>query len=635
MALPFTHLSSSRAFPRPPILGLLLSSLFVSLPFFSARAQLPRGVFSLKGAGGSALPAAYTNPDVAGLSIRQDWADLEPAEGAPNFIYLETEVQKATENNKAAFLRINTQAEKPAWVTQAVQDAGGTFITFNDNGVSKTIPVFWDPTYLAKKKAMIAALGAEFASNPTVKIVAVSFANAESEDWSVPHGVDDVANWIAAGYTTEKLVDAGQQLIDATMTAFPNQYVALAIGGNGHSDDPSRNLDASATEVAAATISLTRSKWPGRLIVQINSLSTFNPLPPGQADSAWNTLWNSRPDVGAQMLDNVFSNGCRVDPGCANETPEQILIKAIDAGVGYGVNYVEIYELDVRMVTGAITYAREKLAPSPTPTPTPMPTPIPFNLDGQPDAAGYLQDSSGLTLSAAVRGGALYLATSSPGSDGSQPNDHIVLLTDVLVATASQPAPWSKSGFVASNVAKPFLAGESMSTLGGWFNAMASARAAKSPGTDGLLEGTLDLAATFGSIPDTVFVAAAGYETADGGHLVAQVPAGNGDGNIDPAEFLPLSIAALKDENADGTYDRLDPALGFQITQITRVAGITTITWTSVPGRTYQAESCDSLNGEWTPLNSPITAGVGELTLTTSDPTDVLTRFYRVELVNP
>lgn len=164
---------------------------------------------------------------------------------------------------------------------------------------------------------------------------------------------------------------------------------------------------------------------------------------------------------------------------------------------------------------------------------------------------------------------------------------------------------------------------------------MISARATKSPGSDGLMEGTLDLAATFGTIPDTIFVAAAAYETADGGNLVAQVPLGNGDGNLDPGEFLPLSIEALRDENADGTYDRLEPALSFVVIQITRSDSVTTITWASVPGRTYQAETSDSLGGAWLPLNDPITAGIGALTLTTSDPTNLPSRFYRVRLVAP
>ncbi len=345
--------------------AFLLGALLLSGPaVFSSQAQIPRGVFSLKGAGGNALPGALTNPDVVGLSVRQNWSDLEPSEGVFDFTYLDSQVQAAADHNKVVLLRINSQANKPAWVTQAVQDAGGTFFTFDDSGVPTTIPVFWDPTYLAKKMSMIAALGAHFGSNPTVKIVTASFANAKSEDWSVPHEEDEVTNWIAAGYTTEKLVDAGQQIIDATMVAFPNQYVALAIGGNGHSETRP-NLDASATEVAATTISLSRSKWPGRLIVQINSLSTFNPVAPGLDDSAWNVLWNSQPDVGAQMLDAVHNDSTfRVNGGVPGDEAT-ILTTAVDGGVSYGVNYIEVYELDVRNLQGAITYAREKLTSTP------------------------------------------------------------------------------------------------------------------------------------------------------------------------------------------------------------------------------------------------------------------------------
>jgi hypothetical protein len=149
------------------------------------------------------------------------------------------------------------------------------------------------------------------------------------------------------------------------------------------------------------------------------------------------------------------------------------------------------------------------------------------------------------------------------------------------------------------------------------------------------MEGTIDLVAAFGSVPQTIYVAAAAYGTATSGALVAQGPAGNGDENIDPSEFMQLSTVAIKDENADGKYDWLDPALDFVITQITRTTGTTRVTWKSVPGKTYQAESCDRLGASWQPLNAPITAGSIDLTLSTNDPSSVPSRFYLVGLVNP
>jgi len=188
---------------------------------------------------------------------------------------------------------------------------------------------------------------------------------------------------------------------------------------------------------------------------------------------------------------------------------------------------------------------------------------------------------------------------------------------------------------IAVDASKPFIGGESTNDFCGWSNAPESSAAVKSATLSGQMEGTIDLAEAFGSVPETIYIAAAAYATGDSGGLAAEGPLGNGDGNIDPNEFLSLPIAAITDENADGIYDRLDPTHGFEVTQITRTSGVTTIRWASVPGRTYQAETCDFPGGTWSPLNAPITAGPDQLTLSTSDSAGVSGRFYRVELTTP
>ena len=239
-----------------------------------------------------------------------------------------------------------------------------TFFTFFDNGVPTTIPVFWDPTYLAKKTDMIRALGAHYASNRSIAIVSASFANATSEDWNVPHTSADVVNWFAVGYSTAKVLDAGQQIIDATMEAFPNQYVCLAINGDGPTLDNGSCDALTATCAAATAIANADASWPGRLIVQINSLSTCNPVEPGPPDSAWNLHWSSKPNVAAQMVDNVYQeNTYRAN--CFNSgVYSSILTACVNQGASYGTNYIEIYETDVRNLPEVITYAREKLAPT-------------------------------------------------------------------------------------------------------------------------------------------------------------------------------------------------------------------------------------------------------------------------------
>lgn len=337
------------------------------------QADVPQGVFSLVPSDG--VPASDTvlaNPDVSGISIRYGWLGLEPTEGVYNWTFLDSEVARAAAAGKSVLLRIVTQAGKPQWVTDAVISAGGLFFTFDNNGVTTTIPVFWDPTYLAKKKAMIVALGAHFAHNPTVKIVSASFANASSEDWNVPHTQDAVAQWLSLGYTSEEMLDAGKQIIDTTVTAFPDAYVAMAINGNGHVNG--LNLDPDADYLSRNAILTANASWPGRFIVQKNSVSAVITAAPGTGGN-WEVLWNRRPNVAGQMLFWCSNDSTYRMNGGTPGNSATILHDAINAGYAYGMQYLEIYQTDVINIPAEITYAHDLLVNSPTPTPTPSATP--------------------------------------------------------------------------------------------------------------------------------------------------------------------------------------------------------------------------------------------------------------------
>jgi hypothetical protein len=340
-----------------PVLLCSAQSLFPATAF----SQVPRGVFSLLSAGKSSKDVTLSNPDVDGISIRGGWIDIEPTEGVFSWTYLDTEVARAVGAGKQVMLRISTQAGKPPWVTQAITDAGGLFFSFDDNGVPTTIPVFWDPTFLAKKKALIAAVGAHFTHNPAVKIMAASFANATSEDWNVPHTPDEVTKWLALGYTSEKMIDAGKQIIDATMVAFPNQYVTLAVAGDG-------NLDPDSDYVSRNAVANANTTWPGRLIVQKNCLSATNPPAPGTG-TVFQLIWDSQPNGGAQMLWWCYGDATYRNNSGVVADPAVVLHNAVNIAVGYGINYIEIYQTDVVNLTAEISYAHAVLTGSALPPP--------------------------------------------------------------------------------------------------------------------------------------------------------------------------------------------------------------------------------------------------------------------------
>lgn len=345
--------SIRKSIPRGPGGLSFLLALVATLLSSSTRAGIPQGVFCLLPAGRTCSAAALSNPNVDGIAIRQTWGDLEPSEGHYDFGYLDSEVARATAAGKKVLLRILTQTGKPGWVTAAITAAGGQFFTFDNDGVSSTIPVFWDPTFLAKKKAMIAALGAHFAGNSSIKVVAISFANANSEDWSVPHTPPEIAEWQELGYTSQKLLDAGKTLIDAAMNAFPTQQITLAVAGNG-------GLDPDVSYVARNAIATARASWPGRLIVQKNSLAAFISPAPGTG-TVYEVLWESRPDVAGQMLAATYGDTTFRDNSGVPGEASSILHQTIANGVGYGMKYIEIYQTDVLNLPSEIAYAHSVL----------------------------------------------------------------------------------------------------------------------------------------------------------------------------------------------------------------------------------------------------------------------------------
>jgi hypothetical protein len=259
----------------------------------------------------------------------------------------------------------------------------------------------------------------------------------------------------------------------------------------------------------------------------------------------------------------------------------------------------------------------------------------PFVLDGAFDYPGYLLASSGMVLYAAVRGTTLYVATWSPGTSG--PNDHFIFVSDQLLSAATTPAPWAKSGTIAVAANKPCLAGESENTYVSWFvnNSATNWPCAKSATSSGALAGTLDLVNAFGRLPTNIYLCAAAYQTADGGTLAAQCPAGSGP-NIDTNEFLVIPIAALRDSLGNGVFDQLDPARGFRILSAGASSAGHTLNWASMPGYSYQVLYVDSLLNSWSNLPGASNfAGPLQLNLSFTDapPVSVTQRFYRVKLL--
>ncbi len=307
----------------------------------------------------------------------------------------------------------------------------------------------------------------------------------------------------------------------------------------------------------------------------------------------------------------------------------------LDSNVAANASYC--YTIAATNSGGASAFSSAACAQTPA---APLPA---FVLDsGASNYPGYLLTSPGMTLYAAVRGTVLYVATWSPGdySGDNTKNDHFIIVANQLSALSPAFPTWSKVGSNAVSGATPFLAGESMGTYVGWqtingTTVTASNQAVKAATNSGQMQGTIDLVQQFGSMPTTLYLCAAAYSTTNGGYLVAQAPAGNGNGNIESNEFLAVPVADIVDTTGSGVLDRLNPSIGFvvQSWQSTGGGG-NTITWASVPGKSYQVMYCNTLGTGWTNLpNAQITAGSGQSSLSYTDmsATNSPQRFYEIQ----
>ena len=213
------------------------------------------------------------------------------------------------------------------------------------------------------------------------------------------------------------------------------------------------------------------------------------------------------------------------------------------------------------------------------------------------------------------------------------------MVSDQILGSNTTTAPWGKVGTIAIPSTKVMLCGESQGSFVGWQTITGSSvtvsnQSTKAATNAGQMQGTIDLVQTFGSMPSTLYLCAAAYNTTNGGALVAQAPAGNGDGNINSNEFLAVPVTSIRDSTGDGVLDYLDPNIGFLV-QSAQSAGSTgcTVTWASVPGKSYQLMYANSLPTMWTNLpNALVTAGSGQISLSLTD-TSVANgtqRFYKV-----
>jgi Beta-galactosidase len=335
---------------------------------------LPRGVSDLIRGGGDIAASALSNPNVDGISIRAHWSDVETADGVYNWSYLDAKINQASAAGKWVTLRVSTAGGGvsqgglvPDWVINQIKANGGKFFSWLDSAHSnrvKTIPVFWDPTFMQKKRELIEALGKRYGDNRNIKVVYVGFANARTSDWNVPgrntlsaaeraagFTITGVQRWKALGYTEQKIINSGCPasgtggIIDAAVKSFPSAVVIFSGSRTRAKLDPLRQRYCAETAFNNAKV-----KYGSHVAIQRDDLSqktsVNQPFSGQPADNGWRIIYNARPQVAAQMVWSTNDMRRFAVRGYSG-TPAQALRAAVDCGKDYGTSFQEIYQADI------------------------------------------------------------------------------------------------------------------------------------------------------------------------------------------------------------------------------------------------------------------------------------------------
>ena len=165
-------------------------------------------------------------------------------------------------------------------------------------------------------------------------------------------------------------------------------------------------------------------------------------------------------------------------------------------------------------------------------------------IDGDLDSTATLVAANGgFDLYADWNGEYLYVAAQGAGVTSAW--DHFILVgTDLATPVA---APWAKTGDIAGRTL--YLGNEDSNNWCGWFDALETVITADVDCASGAyLEGVVKLGTYLGTpLPDEVYLAAGGYGSPDGGSLQDQAPEGNGNGDIEAAEYatFPLTTSGI------------------------------------------------------------------------------------------
>jgi len=200
---------------------------------------------------GTITSSILTNKYVKGIFVALNWNSIEATEGIYNWTLIDSVLEQAAASEKLVTIGVMAGYNIPSWV---YTDGAKSFKFLWDKPTTtpaicsvQSIPVPWDPVFLAKWQAFVGALGARYSSNTTLVSVMLYGLNFHSVETSLPAsngqklssgtisctGYNYPALWQTAGYTRTNVENALFTMQSDFQAAFPHTQLLAGLNPTG------------------------------------------------------------------------------------------------------------------------------------------------------------------------------------------------------------------------------------------------------------------------------------------------------------------------------------------------------------------------------------------------------------------
>lgn len=293
----------------------------------------------------------YANPNIAGLTFRTTWADVEPAEGNFDWSKLDTVFDNAEKNGKWVELVLIPGFGTPAWALQDVQTATFGVKYGPGKGEQLSLPLPWDQTYLNRWFAFLKALSARYQNRPSFIKIAADGPTSVTAEMSLPNEPADLCTWVKVGYTSDRLIGAWQQVFANYALIFPRQYFSLALypppplvsSTRCKNGNPTGTDHSESQRVRAVIVQLGADNYPKQFVLQTNGLTAAKEDPSNSGGYDLVKSYGGKVMIGFQLTTSAMSHPTNMgDPDGATA-----LQKSLQKGLDAHAQFLEVYEPDV------------------------------------------------------------------------------------------------------------------------------------------------------------------------------------------------------------------------------------------------------------------------------------------------